>query len=127
MSINRIVIVGNLGRDPQTFGNGDDTTKVTRLSIATDRVWRDADGNRQEATDWHPVVAFGPLAELAAKLEKGDPVAIEGRGQTRRFEQDGETVYAYEIVARTVTPPSRLGRQVKSDGEAGVAAGAEGR
>ncbi len=125
MSINRIVIVGNLGRDPQTFGNGDDSTKVTRLSIATDRVWKDADGNRQQATDWHPVVAFGPLAELAAKLEKGDPIAIEGRGQTRRFEQDGETVYAYEIVARAITPPSRLGRQPRSNGEPPEAADAE--
>ena len=109
MSINRIVIVGNLGRPPQSFGNGDGDTKVARLSIATDRVWKDADGNRQQATDWHPVVAFGPMAELAAQFQKGDPIAIEGRGQTRRLEKDGEPVYAYEIVAQGLTPPSRLG------------------
>ena len=107
MSVNTIILVGNLGRDPQTFGNGG---KVTRLSIATDRVWRDEAGERQQATDWHPVVAFGSLAELAAGFQKGDAVAIEGRCQSRTFEKDDQTQHVYEVVAQRITPPSRLGR-----------------
>jgi len=107
MSVNTIILVGNLGRDPQTFGNGD---KVTRLSIATDRVWKDEAGTRQQATDWHPVVAFGSLAELAGSFQKGDAVAIEGRCQSRTFEKDDQTHHTYEVVAQRITPPSRLGR-----------------
>ena len=55
MSVNRIILVGNLGRDPKSFGDeADGTTKVTRLSIATDRVWKNDAGERQQATDWLP-------------------------------------------------------------------------
>ena len=111
MSVNTIILVGNLGRDPQTFGNG---SKVTRLSIATDRVWKDEAGELQQATDWHPVVSFGALADLAAGFRKGDPVAIEGRCQSRTFEKDDETHHTYEVVAQRITPPSRLGRSAPS-------------
>ena len=99
--INKVIIVGNLGQDPEikyTAGGA----AVTTLSIATSDSWKDKDsGMDQERTEWHRVVLWRRLAEVAGEyLKKGSKVYIEGQLQTRKWEQEGQTRYTTEIVAR---------------------------
>ena len=98
-SVNKVILIGNLGRDPETryMTNGD---AVTNLNIATTEAWKDKSGEKQEKTEWHRVVLFGRQAEIAAEyLKKGRPVYIEGRLQTRKYtDKDGVEKYATEIV-----------------------------
>lgn len=98
-SLNRALLIGNLGRDPETryLTNGD---MVCSLSIATTETWKDKSGAKQEKTEWHRVSAFRRLAEIAHEyLKKGSQVYIEGRIETRTYEKDGEKRYSTEIVA----------------------------
>lgn len=101
--VNKVIIVGRLGADPEmrTVANGG---TVTRLSVATSETWVDKDGHRQERTEWHRIVVWGRLAEICGKhLSKGRQVYVEGRLQTRSWEdQQGQKRYATEIVANTV-------------------------
>ncbi len=101
--VNKVIIIGRLGTDPESKAVGQNQT-VTRLSVATSENWTDKQGQRQERTEWHRVVAWGKLAELCAKhLSKGRQVYVEGRLQTRSWEdQQGQKRYATEIVANTV-------------------------
>lgn len=103
MYINKAIIIGNLTRDPEkkALPNG---TVVTSLSLATNRVYKDKDGNKQENTDYHNVVIFGRPAETAAQyLKKGQSAYIEGRLQTRSWDdKDGKKQYRTEIVADSV-------------------------
>lgn len=103
MYINKAIIIGNLTRDPEkkALPNG---TVVTSLSLATNRVWKDKDGAKQESTDYHNVVIFGRPAETAAQyLKKGQSAYIEGRLQTRSWDdKDGKKQYRTEIVADSV-------------------------
>lgn len=88
-SLNRVELIGNLGRDPQVqvARNG---AKVANLSLATNRRWRDADGELQEATDWHRLVVWGDRAEAAARfLRRGSLVYVEGRLSTNTWEEEG--------------------------------------
>ena len=99
--INKVIIVGNLGQDPEikyTAGGA----AVTTLSIATSDSWKDKDsGMDQERTEWHRVVLWRRLAEIAGEyLKKGSKVYIEGQLQTRIWEQEGQTRYTTEIIAR---------------------------
>tara|TARA_Y100000590_G_scaffold71499_3_gene78536 strand:+ start:7954 stop:8391 length:438 start_codon:yes stop_codon:yes gene_type:complete len=99
--INKVILVGNLGQDPEikyTAGGA----AVTTLSIATSDSWKDKDtGEDQERTEWHRVVLWRRLAEIAGEyLKKGSKVYIEGQLQTRKWEQEGQTRYTTEIVAR---------------------------
>jgi single-strand DNA-binding protein len=99
-SVNRAIIVGNLGRDPEVraLTSGE---KVVNLSIATSENWKGKDGNKQERTEWHRVTIFNPhLAEVAEKfLRKGSKVYLEGAIQTRKYtDKDGAEKYATEIV-----------------------------
>ena len=100
MYINKVFLYGNLGRDPElrVLPSG---SKVTTFPIATTRVYKDAQGQKQSQTDWHNIVIFGNQAEIAAQyLSKGRPVFIEGRIQTRSWEdQNGQKQYRTEIVA----------------------------
>ena len=104
-SINKAIIVGHLGRDPETrtFSNGD---QVTNITIATTDKWRDkATGENREATEWHRVVFNGRLAEIAAQyLRKGALAYIEGSIRTRKWNdpQTGQERYATEIRADTL-------------------------
>ena len=98
--INKVIIVGNLGQDPEikyTAGGA----AVTTLSIATSDSWKDKDsGMDQERTEWHRVVLWRRLAEVAGEyLKKGSKVYIEGQLQTRKWEQEGQTRYTTEIIA----------------------------
>lgn len=100
-SVNKVIIVGNLGRDPEvrTFQNGG---KVCNLRIATSENWKDkSTGERRERTEWHSVAIFSePLARIAEQyLKKGSKVYIEGKLQTRKWQdQSGQDRYSTEIV-----------------------------
>lgn len=98
-SVNKVIIVGNLGRDPETRympeGNA-----ITNISVATTDKWKDKNGEMQEKTEWHRVAFFGKLAEIAGEyLKKGSQVYVEGRLQTREWEKDGVKRYTTEIIA----------------------------
>ena len=99
-SVNKVILVGNLGRDPETrYTTGGEA--VTNISIATTDTWKDKAGEKQERTEWHRVVLFGRQAEIAGEyLKKGRSVYIEGRLQTRKYtDKDGVEKYSTEIVA----------------------------
>lgn len=99
---NDVRLIGNLGRDPEIRVT-DDGRKVASLSVATNRQWRDREGEWHQATDWVPVVAFGPLAELAEeRLGKGSYVYVKGRIRTSRWEKEGETLLKTEVVASRI-------------------------
>ena len=97
-SVNKVILVGNLGRDPEVryMPNGE---AVCNFSIATTENWKDKSGVKQEKTEWHNIVMYRRLAEIAGEyLKKGRPVYVEGRLQTRKWEKDGVTRYTTEIV-----------------------------
>ena len=97
-SVNKVILVGNLGRDPEVryMPNGE---AVANFSIATTENWKDKSGVKQEKTEWHNIVMYRRLAEIAGEyLKKGRPVYIEGRLQTRKWEKDGVTRYTTEII-----------------------------
>jgi single-strand DNA-binding protein len=97
-SVNKVILVGNLGRDPEVryMPNGE---AVCNFSIATTENWKDKSGVKQEKTEWHNVVMYRKLAEIAGEyLKKGRPVYVEGRLQTRKWEKDGVTRYSTEII-----------------------------
>ena len=99
-SVNKVILVGNLGRDPEVryMPNGE---AVCNFSIATTDSWRDKNGQRQERTEWHNIVMYRKLAEIAGEyLKKGRPVYVEGRLQTRKWQtKEGQDRYTTEIVA----------------------------
>lgn len=99
-SVNKVILVGNLGKDPDLrfMPNGD---AVCNFSIATTENWKNKDGQKQEKTEWHNIVIFRKLAEIAGEyLKKGRPVYVEGRLQTRKWQdKDGADRYTTEIVA----------------------------
>jgi single-strand DNA-binding protein len=98
--VNKVILVGNLGRDPEMRTTPSGQT-MAKFSVATTRKWKDRDGNRQEATEWHNVVCWGRQAEVAGQyLTKGKQIYLEGRLQTDSWE-DRETskkMYRTEIV-----------------------------
>lgn len=101
MYLNKAIIYGNLTRDPETKALPSGQT-VANLSVATNREWKDKDGNKQEEVEYHNVVAFGKTADVMAQyLQKGRPVYIEGRLQTRSWDKDGQKQYRTEIVVDT--------------------------
>ena len=98
---NDVRIIGNLGRDPEIQVTDD--RKVASLSVATNRRWQDREGEWHQATDWVPVVVFGPLAELAEEqLGTGSYGYIKGRIRTSRFEKDGDTLLKTDVVASKI-------------------------
>jgi single-strand DNA-binding protein len=99
-SVNKVILIGNLGADPETryLPSGD---AVTNIRIATTENWKDKSGERQEHTEWHRVAFFGKTAEIAGEyLKKGSPVYVEGRIRTRKWQdKEGQERYSTEIVA----------------------------
>ena len=99
-SVNKVILVGNLGRDPEVrrMPSGD---AMVNLSIATTDTWKDKGGERQEKTEWHRVVMFGRVAEVAGEyLKKGSQAYFEGRLQTRKWtDKEGQDKYTTEVVA----------------------------
>jgi single-strand DNA-binding protein len=115
-SVNKVILIGNLGADPEvrTMPSGDD---LVNLSIATSESWKDKDGQKQERTQWHRVVIFNPSLVKVAKsyLKKGAKVYIEGQLETRKWDdKEGKTQYSTEVVLR----PYR-GEMTMLDGRAG--------
>lgn len=102
-SVNKVILIGNLGQDPEKKVTGSGQA-VTTLNIATSERWNDKSGQRQEKTEWHRVVVWGPQAENCANyLSKGRQVYIEGRLQTRSWDdKDGNKRYTTEVVAQRV-------------------------
>jgi len=100
-SVNKVILIGNLGKDPETrFAPSGDA--ICNITLATTDTWRDkASGEKREATEWHRVVFFGKLAEIAGQyLKKGSPVYVEGSLRTRKWQdKDGQDRYTTEIRA----------------------------
>ncbi|MEX0941203.1 MAG: single-stranded DNA-binding protein [Pseudomonadales bacterium] len=98
--VNKVILVGNLGADPETRYLPDGNA-VTNVNVATSQVWRDREsGQQNERTEWHRVVFFRRLAEIAGEyLKKGSKVYIEGSLRTRQWERDGQKHYTTEVVA----------------------------
>jgi single-strand DNA-binding protein len=99
-SVNKVIIIGNLGRDPETRYMPEGGA-ICNISVATTDKWKDKNGEMQEKTEWHRVAFFGKLAEIAGEyLKKGSQVYVEGRLQTRKWQdKDGNDKYSTEIVA----------------------------
>lgn len=103
MSVNKVILVGRLGQNPETrFTPGG--SAVSNFSVATSESWMDKSGQKQERTEWHRIVVWGKLAELCQQyLTKGRQVYIEGKLQTRQWQdQSGQTKYTTEVQAQTV-------------------------
>ncbi|MGI8848140.1 MAG: single-stranded DNA-binding protein [Candidatus Dormibacteria bacterium] len=100
--INRVILVGNMTKDSESVSTSGKA--LTKLRLATNSVWRDGDGNRQESSEFHSVVTFGRLAEICAEYcTRGRRVYVEGRLRTHEYTgQDGLRRYSTEIVAETV-------------------------
>ena len=98
-SVNKVIVLGNLGREPEVkyLPNGD---AVCNFSLATTESWKDKNGQKQDKTEWHNIVLFRKLAEIAGEyLKKGRPAYIEGRLQTRKWtDKEGNERYTTEII-----------------------------
>ena len=97
--VNKVILVGNLGRDPESRSLPSGQA-VVNFSLATSRRYKDRDGNRKDETEWHNIVCFGKSAEIAAQyLTKGKMIFVEGRIQTRSWDdKDGKKQYRTEII-----------------------------
>src|ERR1700741_3296449 len=119
-SVNKVILVGNLGRDPETKYMPDGAA-ITNASLATSFQWTDkASGEKKEETEWHRIVFRGRLAEIAGEyLKKGSQVYVEGRLRTRKWQdKEGQDRYTTEIVADTMQMlGSRQGAGAPSDDE----------
>ncbi len=120
--INKVILIGRLGRDPEVRST-DSGVMVANFSVATSEVYRDrTTGEKKEITEWHNVVLWRNLAEVAQKyLRKGDMVYIEGKLRTRSWEKDGVTRYTTEVVADNMTMLTPRGSNTTAAGEATTA------
>ena len=113
--VNKVILIGNLGKDPELryLPSGQ---PVAKFSLATGSRWKDKEGQWQDRTDWHNIVVFGRIAEVCNEyLKKGRQVYIEGRVQTRSYDdRDGNKKWITEIVAQSV---QMLGRKGEGEGE----------
>jgi single-strand DNA-binding protein len=119
VSLNKVMIIGNLGRDPEMRYTPSGQA-VTQFTVAVNRNYKGQDGNWQEETEWFRVVAWAQLGERAAEnLRKGGKVYVEGRLQTRQWEdQQGQKRYTTELIANQIT---NLERRPREEGEGGNA------
>jgi len=126
--MNKAMVIGNLGNDPEVRYT-QSGTPVATFSVATTERWKDAEGVQQEHTDWHRIVAWKGLAEICGDhLKKGSKVYIEGKMQTRKWEENGITRYTTEIIAKSMemlggkhtdkeTPAPASGQNIPSPNE----------
>ncbi len=129
-SVNKVILIGNLGRDPE-IRSTQDGTRIANLSVATSDTWRDRNtGERRERTEWHRVVIFDEkLSEVAEKyLRKGSKVYLEGQIQTRKWQdQSGQDKYTTEVVLnRFRSALTMLASRRDSEGGGGGDSGARG-
>lgn len=118
-SVNKVILIGNLGKDPEVryMPSGD---AIANINIATTESYKDREGVKQERTEWHRVVFFGKLAEIVGQyLKKGRPVYVEGRIQTKKWQdKNGQDRYTTEIIA---TDMKMLGSRGDSGSDASFA------
>ncbi len=104
MSVNKVILIGRLGKDPETryMTNGE---AVTNCTLATSENWKDKSGEKQEKTEWHNLVFYRRLAEIAGEyLKKGSQIYVEGKLQTRKWQtKEGQDRYTTEIVVNEMT------------------------
>jgi single-strand DNA-binding protein len=104
MSVNKVILIGRLGKDPETryMTSGE---AVTNATLATSETWKDKSGEKQERTEWHNLVFYRRLAEIAGEyLKKGSQIYVEGKLQTRKWQdKDGKDRYTTEIVVNDMT------------------------
>ena len=127
--LNKVIIVGNLGRDPETrdLPSGG---AVTNVSVATSKSWRDREsGEQKDRTEWHRVVFFNQLAEIASEyLKRGSKIYLEGELRTREWEREGKKHFTTEIVANEMQMlDSRGGMEGGGGGNFGGSGGQSGR
>ena len=111
--MNKVILIGNLGRDPEVkyISNG---TAVANFALATVERWKDNQGKKQERIDWHRAVAWGRTAEITGEyLSKGSKVCIEGKLQTRTWDDNGTTRYITEVIVSSLEMLSGNGRSSK--------------
>jgi single-strand DNA-binding protein len=122
MSVNKVILIGNIGRDVE-LRHAPSGLAVAKFSLATNEVRKDRNGQRQEQTEWHNIVAFGKLAEFCAQyLGKGRTVYVEGSIRTRSYDDEkGNRRYFTEIISQTI----RFVGPKPAGGEAPAAAGGE--
>ena len=102
-SMNKVILIGRLGNDPELKYTPNGTAQA-QISLATSEKWKDSDGNQKEKTEWHRIIAWRRQAEFVGEwLKKGQLVSIEGKLQTRSWEQDGQKKYMTEIIADNIT------------------------
>lgn len=119
--LNKAMIIGHVGQDPEVryTGNATNGTKVATLRVATSERYRDKDGNVKELTEWHSIVCWRQIADVVEKyVKKGTQVYVEGKLQTRSWEDKGVKKYATDIVAQTL---QLLGKKEQSSGDPAVA------
>ena len=123
--VNKVILVGNLGSDPEVRSTPGGQ-RVANFRLATSRNWTGQDGQKQEKTEWHSIVAWGKLADIVERyLQKGKQVYVEGRLETRNWQdkESGQTRYKTEVVCETM---QMLGRAGERNGDPGVDPGARG-
>ena len=108
--VNKVILIGNLGKDPEVRYTKSGTA-VASFSLATSEKWKDDSGEKKEKTEWHRIIAWGKLGEICGEyLKKGKQVYIEGRLQTRQWEdKDGNERQTTEVVANNMTMLGQLG------------------
>jgi single-strand DNA-binding protein len=124
-SVNKVIIIGNLGKDPEVryMPNGD---AVTNITVATTETWKDKSGERQEKTEWHRIVFYRKQAETAGEyLKKGAQVYIEGKIETKKWtDKQGVERYTTEIIASDMR---MLGKKPEGSGDQGKSYNSESR
>jgi single-strand DNA-binding protein len=125
MSVNKVILVGRLGRDPETRYTGGGQA-VANFSVATDETYKDRNGERQKRTEWHKIVVWGKQAEIAQQyLKKGSLIFIEGRIQSREWQdKEGQKRTSFEIVANNFR---MLGGRAEGAAAASAGGGASAR
>ena len=128
MSVNKVILVGRLGRDPETrYTSGGQA--VANFSVATDESYKDRNGERQKRTEWHKIVVWGKQAEIAQQyLKKGSLVFVEGRIQSREWQdKEGQKRTSFEIVATNFRMLGSRGDGMAAGAGAGAGGGASAR
>ena len=123
-SVNKVILIGNLGRDPEVrYTQGG--SAVANLNLATNEVWNDKDGQKQERTEWHRVVVWGKQAEIAKEyLVKGRQIYVEGSLQTKQWEdKDGNKRYTTEIRCQRFLMIGGRGGEMRTEAGAAAPAG----
>jgi len=117
-SLNKAQLIGNVGKDPE-LRKTPQGNSVCTLRVATTEFYRGRNGERKEITDWHSVVLWDRLAEIAVqKIRKSDKIYVEGKLRTRSFEKDGITKFVTEIIAQNIIILSRKQARTESSSEA---------